>query len=89
MPVTSAMDASRKNSTEGNPQEYDRSPQRPLHGSKDGAQACNVQKLYKKQLPLRHYHVINAVVDTYCRCFSVIRCKSVVDDFAVNKITAD
>ena len=75
-----------KNRTECNPQEYNRSPQCSLHSSEDWSQTSNIQQLYQEQFPLWHYHIIDTVIDPNRRCLSVIRCKSVLNHFTIDKI---
>ena len=82
------MNSTCENGTKGDPKENDRSPQRALHGTEDRAQAGDVQQLYQEQLPLRKYYEVDAIVDRDCRCLTVVRSKSVVNDFAVSKVSA-
>ena len=77
-----------KNRTERDPQEYDRSPQRALHGTEDRAKAGDVQKLHQKQLPGRHDNVVNTVIDRDSRCFPVIRSEGIVYELAVGEVSA-
>ena len=83
------MDAACQDRTKGDPQKYNGPPQSSLHGAEDGTKTRNIQKLYKKQLPLRHDYIVHAVVDPYCRRFPVIRGKGVVDDLSIYEIAAD
>ena len=81
------MNTAGKDSSEGNPEEYDRSPQRTLHGAEDRAKAGDVEELNQKELPLGKYNKVDAVIDGDSRCLAVIGCKSVVDHFGVGQIT--
>ena len=81
------MNAACKDSSEGDPEEYDRSPERTLHGAEDRAEACDVEELNKKELPLGEYDKVDSVVDSYCGSLAVIRCEGVVDHFGVGQIT--
>ena len=83
------MHTSCENSTKGNPQEHNRSPQSSGQGTKDRAEACDVEELYKEQLPLRKDHVVNAVIEADSRCFPVIGSKGVCNYLAIYKIAAD
>ena len=83
------VDAAGKDRTEGDPQEYDRSPQCTLHGSEDRAQTSDIKKLDQKEFPLGHDYVVDTIVDSDCRCLSVIRAENVIYEVAVNKVTSD
>ena len=72
------MNTAGKDRTEGDPQEYDRSPQCTLHGSEDQAQTSDIQKLDQKEFPLGHDYVVDTIVDSDCRCLSVIRVENVI-----------
>ena len=78
-----------KDGTKGDPQEYDRSPEGTLHGTKNRSQTCDVQKLYQKQLPLWHNHIVDSVIDPDCRCLSVVRCKRILNDLTIDKIPSN
>ena len=67
------MHSTGKHGTKGNPQKYNRSPQRTLHRAEDGAKSGNVQKLNQKQLPCRHDDIVNAVIDRDSRCLTIVR----------------
>ena len=83
------MNTACKDRTEGDPQEYDRSPQCTLHGSEDRAQTSDIKKLDQEKLPLGHNHIVDAIVDSDCRCLSVIRTENVIYEVAVDKVTSD
>ena len=78
-----------ENSAEGDPEEYDRSPEGALHGSEDRAKTGDIQKLDEKQLPLRHDNVVHAVINTDSRSLPVIRCEGIIHDFAIDEISSD
>ena len=78
-----------ENSTERDPQIYNRSPESALKGTEDRAETCDVQQLDEEQLPLRHNNVIDAIVDRYSGCIAIIRSENVVNKLAVGEITAD
>ncbi len=73
--------AAGKNGAECDPQEYDRAPEGALQGTEDRAKAGDVQQLDQKQLPLGHHNVVNAIVNTNCRRFTIIRAKGFVYNF--------
>lgn len=77
------MNTAGKDRTEGDPQEYDRSPQCTLHGSEDRAQTSDIKKLDQKEFPLGHDYVVDTIVDSDCRCLSVIRTENVIYEVAV------
>ena len=54
-----------------------------------GAEARDVQQLDQKQLPLGHHDVVNTVVDADSGSFTVIGSERVVNDLAVDEVTAD
>ena len=83
------MDTACKDGTEGDPEEHDGSPQSTLHGTEDRSEACDVQKLHQEQFPLRHNHVVDAIIDGDSRRIAVVRCEDVVHKSAVGKIPAD
>ena len=82
------MHSTGKHGTKGNPQKYNRSPQRTLHRAEDGAKSGNVQKLNQKQLPCRHDDIVNAVIDRDSRCLTIVRAECIVHKQAVDKIPA-
>ena len=81
--------AAGKDGAEGDPQEHNGPPQSALQRAEDGAKARDIQKLHKEQLPLRHDHIVNAIVDFHGRRFAVIRAKGVFNDFTIQEIAAD
>ena len=83
------MHSTGKNGAESDPQEYHRSPQSTLQCAENGAKAGNIQQLYQKQLPLRHHHIVNAIVDFNGRGFTVVRAKCFFNHFTVCKVAND
>ena len=83
------MDATCKDGAEGDPQEHHRTPQSTLQCAEDGAEARDVQQLDQKQLPLGHHDIVNTVVDADSGSFTVIGSERVVNDLAVDEVTAD
>ena len=81
--------AAGKDGAEGDPQKYDRAPERALKCTKDRAEAGNVQQLNQKELPLRHNDVVHAVIDAYRRSLAVIRAEGFVYDLTISKIAGD
>ena len=81
------MDTTGKNCTESDPEKYCRSPQCALHGTEYRTKARDIEKLYKKQFPLRHHYIVYTVIDTHCRCLAIVRSERIVYDFSVCKIT--
>ena len=83
------VDSTGENGTEGDPQEHNRAPQRTLQCAEDGAEARDVQQLDQKQLPLGHHDIVNTVVDADSGSFTVIGSERVVNDLAIDEVTAD
>ena len=83
------VDTTCKDGTEGDPQEHHRAPQSTLQCAEDGAEARDVQQLDQKQLPLGHHDVVNTVVDADSGSFTVIGSERVVNDLAIDEVTAD
>ena len=83
------VDATCKDGAEGDPQEYHRAPQSTLQCAEDGAEARDVQQLDQKQLPLGHHDIVNTVVDADSGSFTVIGSERVVNDLAIDEVTAD
>ena len=83
------VDAAGQKSAEGDPQEYDGSPQSALKRAENGAQACDVQQLHQKQLPLGKHHVVHAVVDLDGGGLAVIGSEGVFHDLAVGEVSSD
>ena len=81
--------AAGKDGAEGDPQKYDRAPERALKCAEDRAEAGNVQQLNQKELPLRHNDVVHAVIDAYRRSLAVIRAEGFVYDLTISKIAGD
>ncbi len=81
------MDTTGKDGATRDPEEDHRAPQRTLQCTEDRAETGDVQKLYEKQLPLWHDDVIDAIIDSYGRRFTIIRAKGTVDQFTIGKVT--
>ena len=83
------MDTTGEDGTTGDPQENNRAPECTLQGTEDRAEAGDVQKLNQEQLPLWHDDVIDAIIDSDGRCFTVIRSEGAVDELTIGKIAGD
>ena len=81
------VDAAGKDGAEGDPQENHGTPQGALQRAEDRAEARDVQKLYQKQLPLRHDHVVHAVIDPDSGGLPVIRAEGFVHQLAIGEVT--
>jgi hypothetical protein len=67
------MHAAGENRTERDPEINYRSPLSTRQSTENRTQAGDVEQLNEKQLPLRHYHIVNAIIDGYGRCLTIIR----------------
>ena len=83
------MHSTCENSTESDPEEYDRSPQSTLQSTKDRAKARDVEELYQEQLPCRKYNIVNTIVNRDRRGLPVIRCEDTVNYLTVGEVAGN
>ncbi len=84
------VDGAGENSAEHYPQEGCLTEHHSHYSAEDRTEACNVQKLYEKNLPCRHRQIVYVVAQPVGRHRPVsVGADQAVDECAVDEVAAD